>query len=99
MGLLQLMKKEFKNFRILWRAIFDRVSAVDEVNMATLRFRLRYPGEELPTIKKKKSDPSEDLEKKAEAPKYILEEAEVAQQEVKLKSEKIISITRTKESK
>lgn len=90
LAILQTMKKEFKNFRILWRAVYNHVSALDEVNMATLRFRLRFPGEELPPAKKK-TEPADELGKKVDAPKYILEEIEVAQQEMKLKTEKIVA--------
>nr|XP_045617516.1 E3 ubiquitin-protein ligase SHPRH-like [Procambarus clarkii]XP_045617517.1 E3 ubiquitin-protein ligase SHPRH-like [Procambarus clarkii] len=82
-------KKEFKNYRILWRAIFDSVSAMDEVNMATIRLRLRFPDEEIPKQKKKKD--RDDLEKKTEALRYVLELGEVPQQELKLKSQQIVA--------
>ncbi|KAG7174962.1 E3 ubiquitin-protein ligase SHPRH-like [Homarus americanus] len=82
-------KKEFKNYRILWRAVFDTVSAMDEVNMATIRLRLRYPDEEVPKQKKKKD--GGDLEKKIEALRYVIKPAELSLQELKLKSDKIIA--------
>ncbi|RXG53492.1 E3 ubiquitin-protein ligase SHPRH [Armadillidium vulgare] len=92
LSILQVMKKEFKNYRILWRAIYDQVSALDEVNMATMRYRLRLPGEELLTVKKDKNEKlSNELKEKFDAPKHILEEGELDQQELKLKSDKIVS--------
>ncbi|KAB7507906.1 E3 ubiquitin-protein ligase SHPRH [Armadillidium nasatum] len=92
LSILQVMKKEFKNYRILWRAIYDQVSALDEVNMATMRYRLRLPGEELLTVKKDKNEKlSNELKEKFDAPKHILEEVELDQQELKLKSDKIVS--------
>ena len=45
MKLIEAMKKEFKLMRILWRQIYDHVAAVDELNMSTLRLRLRYEDE------------------------------------------------------
>lgn len=86
---LEAMKKEFKNYRILWRSLFDSVSAMDEVNMATIRLRLRFPDEELPQQKKKKNGP--DLEKKVEILRYVIEPAELDQQEIKLKSDQIVA--------
>lgn len=86
---LEAMKKEFKNYRILWRSLFDSVSAMDEVNMATIRLRLRFPDEELPQQKKKKNGP--DLDKKVEALRYVIEPAELDQQEIKLKSDQIVA--------
>lgn len=82
-------KREFKNYRILWRAIFDSVSAMDEVNMATIRLRLRFPDEEIPLQKKKKQ--REDLEKKMEALRYVVEAGELPQLQLKLKSDKIVA--------
>ncbi len=39
---LENMKKEFRLSRVLLRQIFDLVAGVDELNMSTLRLRLRY---------------------------------------------------------
>ena len=38
---LENMKKEFRLSRVLLRQIFDLVAGVDELNMSTLRLRLR----------------------------------------------------------
>ncbi len=46
--MLEAMKKEFRLLRILWRQIYDHVAAVDELNMSTMRLRLRY--EEEPAV-------------------------------------------------
>ncbi|KAK4288850.1 hypothetical protein Pmani_038148 [Petrolisthes manimaculis] len=87
--ILENMKKEFKNYRILWRAVFDSVSAMDEVNMATIRLRLRFPDEDVPQAKKKKD--GDNLEKKVEVQRYILEPGELSQQDLKLKSDRIVA--------
>lgn len=94
MKVLEGMKKEFKNFRIYWQQIFNLVSGHDEVNMATLRLRVRYPDEEkLPTFGKKKKNEGENLlAEDLEAPKYVLEEHEVIVEETKFKNEKIVFI-------
>ena len=47
--LIDAMKKEFRLMRVLWRTIYDQVAAVDEINMSTLRLRLRYEDEPIPT--------------------------------------------------
>ncbi|XP_064122069.1 E3 ubiquitin-protein ligase SHPRH-like [Macrobrachium nipponense] len=91
MQILEAMKKEFKNYRILWRAVFDSVSAMDEVNMATIRLRLRFPDEEIPQQKKKKKSDGAELEKQMEAIRYILEPGELPQQQLKLKSDRVVS--------
>ncbi|XP_068240561.1 E3 ubiquitin-protein ligase SHPRH [Palaemon carinicauda] len=91
MQILDAMKKEFKNYRILWRSVFDCVSAMDEVNMATIRLRLRFPDEEVPQQKKNKKCNEAELEKQMEAIRYIIEPGEVDQMQLKLKSDKIVS--------
>ncbi|CAB3995131.1 E3 ubiquitin- ligase SHPRH, partial [Paramuricea clavata] len=45
---LDLMKKNFKVYRQLWHALRQRVSALDELAMCTMRLRLKYRGEVVP---------------------------------------------------
>jgi E3 ubiquitin-protein ligase SHPRH len=47
--LLDAMKREFRLMRILWSTVYDQVAAVDEINMSTLRLRLRLEDEPYPT--------------------------------------------------
>ena len=47
MKLLENLKKEFRLTRIYWRQIFDSVAGVDELNMCTMRLRLRMEGEDV----------------------------------------------------
>ncbi|CAL4209010.1 unnamed protein product, partial [Meganyctiphanes norvegica] len=89
---LDIMKKEFKNYRIFWRSIFDYVSAMDEANMATLRLRLKYPDEVIPDPKNKKKKNEPDLETNVIiAPTYIINPPELPHHELKLKSDKIVA--------
>ena len=93
MQMLESMKKEFKSCRVYWRAIFDHVSGLDEVNMATLRLRMKYPDEELPKtkkVKRKNDETAKLLNNDIDAPKYVLEEEEVNLEEIKFKNEKIV---------
>ncbi|XP_013421638.1 E3 ubiquitin-protein ligase SHPRH [Lingula anatina] len=43
--LLDGMKKEFKHLRSIWLMLREQISAIDELNMATTRIRLRLPDE------------------------------------------------------
>ena len=47
MKLLENLKKEFRLTRIYWRQIFDSVAGVDELNMCTMRLRLRTPEDKM----------------------------------------------------
>ena len=46
--MLDTMKKEFRQLRVLWRQIYDHVAAVDELNMSVMRLRLRFEDEPIP---------------------------------------------------
>ena len=37
----------FKAYRLLWFALRENVSALDELEMCTMRLRLRFPGEKV----------------------------------------------------
>ncbi|KAK7492086.1 hypothetical protein BaRGS_00016750, partial [Batillaria attramentaria] len=43
-------KKEFKQLRVLWMALREEVSSVDELDMATMRLRVRLPEEPAPEM-------------------------------------------------
>ena len=49
MKLLENLKKEFRLTRIYWRQIYDNVAGVDELNMCTMRLRLRLPEDKVDT--------------------------------------------------
>jgi len=44
---LDAMKKEFKRSSLLWQAQKDRLSRLDELDMAIMRLRVREPWEEV----------------------------------------------------
>ena len=74
--LIDAMKKEFRLMRILWRTVYDQVAAVDEINMSTLRLRLRYEDEPVPTkavlsSMKRKRQPGEDEEDESDGPRNL----------------------------
>lgn len=48
--LIELMKKEFFQARVLSLQLWDRVSVFDEMSMCTLRLRLRLPGMYIPAL-------------------------------------------------
>ncbi|XP_072036001.1 LOW QUALITY PROTEIN: E3 ubiquitin-protein ligase SHPRH-like [Amphiura filiformis] len=75
MQLLEQQKKEFKCLRAVYVALRDRVAALDELEMATMRLRLRGPDEEID---------------KASQP-YIIEPYELDQQRQKLLNDQVVA--------
>lgn len=76
--------------RALWSQINDYVSAVDELNMCKLRFRLRLENEPLVKTKSKKQagvDLGSNMQNKVERI-YVIEEHEVEPQCMKLTLER-----------
>ncbi|XP_067124798.1 E3 ubiquitin-protein ligase SHPRH [Centruroides vittatus] len=73
--LFEALKKEFRALRAVWMQIRDHASAIDELDMATLRFRVRYNNEPQPEI----------------PVPYILEKEEVEFTRLKLMSELAVS--------
>ncbi|KAG1714827.1 E3 ubiquitin-protein ligase SHPRH [Nymphon striatum] len=72
--LFDAFKKEFKALRSVWMNIMDHVSAIDELNMATTRMRLKYPDEP-------ESNPPL---------KNVFDPSEVDYQLIKLKSDELL---------
>lgn len=46
-------------YRQLWNSLHQRVSALDELSMCTMRLRLRFPGENIPENQFYIVDPTE----------------------------------------
>ncbi|XP_037698189.1 E3 ubiquitin-protein ligase SHPRH [Choloepus didactylus] len=75
MDLFEVWKKEYKLLHEYWMALRNRVSAVDELAMATERLRLRHPREPRP------SPPGP----------HIIEPHEVEQNRIKLLNDKAVA--------
>jgi E3 ubiquitin-protein ligase SHPRH len=73
--LFDSLKKEFRALRAVWIQIYDFISQIDELNMATIRLRLRYDNEPKPK----------------ETVNYILEPNEVKTQLITLQSDQIVA--------
>ncbi|XP_060077806.1 E3 ubiquitin-protein ligase SHPRH-like [Ylistrum balloti] len=73
--LMDSLKKEFKNLRSVWMSKHEQFQALDELDMATTRLRLRLPDEDVPTATQL----------------HVLEPAELEQQKIKLRTEKIVA--------
>lgn len=90
LSMLDTMKKEFKQLRVVWMSLNHEVQARDEVNMCKTRLRLRYPGERLPP-KPFKYQSSTNLHLMKEQNKietiYIIDQHEVEAQKLKLAGE------------
>jgi len=93
--LMESLKKEFRLTRIFWRQIFDNVAGVDELNMCTMRLRLKLTDEPVngsnwfmrDSKKNDGPDLSTRVKEKAETI-YILEKHELEPQKLKLIAEK-----------
>ncbi|XP_067947672.1 E3 ubiquitin-protein ligase SHPRH-like [Watersipora subatra] len=59
MALLDSMKRQFKSLRAFWSHMRNRFAAMDEMEMAKTRFRLRYPWE---TVESKSVEVLEEYE-------------------------------------
>lgn len=71
----EALKKEFRALRGVWMNFYDFISSIDEINMAAMRFRLRYPDE-----------PEQE-----EPAKYILDRQEIPNMLIDLRSDETIS--------
>ncbi|KAL0274386.1 UNVERIFIED_CONTAM: hypothetical protein PYX00_006830 [Menopon gallinae] len=81
--LLDTMKKEFKQLRVVWMSLNHEVQARDEVSMCKLRLRLRYPGEPIPPKQTKLNLKEQNKVEMI----YIIEDHEVEPQRMKLMGE------------
>jgi len=97
--LFEGLKKEFRLTRIYWRQVYDSVAGVDELNMCTMRLRLKFEDEAhtptnwfTSTAKRKAGDPdlSTRVKEKAETI-YILERHELDSQKLRLIGDKCTS--------
>ncbi|XP_048453037.1 E3 ubiquitin-protein ligase SHPRH [Rhincodon typus] len=75
MELFELWKKEYKLLHEYWMALRNRVSAIDELAMATERFQVRLPGEPKPNL----------------PVLHIIESHEVEQNRIKLLNDKAVA--------
>ncbi|XP_069131636.1 E3 ubiquitin-protein ligase SHPRH-like isoform X2 [Argopecten irradians] len=73
--LMDALKKEFKNLRSVWISKHEQFQALDELEMATTRLRLRLPDEDVPNTTQLN----------------VLEPADLEQQKLKLRTEKIVA--------
>ena len=92
MKLLENLKKEFRLTRIYWRQIFDSVAGVDELNMCTMRLRLKLPGEDVSDCRERREGPDLATRQKEKVETiYILERHEVESQRLRLVADKFSS--------
>ncbi|XP_063954546.1 E3 ubiquitin-protein ligase SHPRH-like isoform X2 [Lytechinus pictus] len=75
LDMLEQQRKEFKPLRAYWGAMRDRVAAMDELEMAMLRLRVKLPGEE--------TDPASQP--------YIIEPLEVEQQRYRFLNDRMVA--------
>ena len=100
MKLMENLKQEFRLTRIYWRQIFDSVAGVDELNMCTLRLRMKTSEDDFSQAKdnwflnesKRKDGPDLSTRTKEKAETiYILEKHELEPQKLKLVADKCSS--------
>ncbi|XP_021928095.1 E3 ubiquitin-protein ligase SHPRH isoform X2 [Zootermopsis nevadensis] len=91
--LLDAIKKEFKQLRLVWTQLRDQVSAQDELDMAKMRLRIRFPDEPVPQSNKKHS-PLQQLSSNigsAIETIHIIEKHQVGSHETRLETERIVA--------
>ncbi|XP_063230328.1 E3 ubiquitin-protein ligase SHPRH isoform X2 [Bacillus rossius redtenbacheri] len=92
---LDLLKKEFKHLRVLWRQLHDKVSAVDELSMSKLRLRLRMEDEPLTSSAK---DPHNlrSVQPDSLAKIHVIDPYQLDMYETKLYNESELSLSELK---
>ncbi|XP_069684447.1 E3 ubiquitin-protein ligase SHPRH isoform X2 [Periplaneta americana] len=91
--LLEAIKREFRHLRLVWTQLRDQVSAQDELDMAKMRLRIRFPDEPVPQSNKKRN-PLQQLSSNignAVETIHIIENHQVSSYEARLEMERIVA--------
>lgn len=91
--MLDAIKKEFRQLRLVWTQLRDQVSAQDELDMAKMRLRIRFPDEPVPQSNKKRNplqQLSSNIGNTVETI-HIIEKHQVAAHETRFETERIVA--------